>query len=794
MLVVQVAIPVPVAKTFSYYVPEQFASCVRVGMRCACPFRNRTVVGLVLSVEQADADRLRRWRPITAVLDDAPCISQELIEFLQLLADYYLAPIGEVVRLAIPALERKRAERVKRAHADAATLFDRGEGENVEVGRKVQVASATALPADKAQSGLLRGVSAAVLAHLRANGPTPVVQLVKVFPSARTAVRKLCAEGLAKLDLAVLMGPVNVTKTQFDDVAVQHTPHQREAIEELQFAIRKELSQTYLLQGVTGSGKTEVYMQAIAACLDKQRGVIVLVPEIALTPQLVGRFCARFGDAVAVLHSGLSDHARYRMWQSLQRDELRIALGARSAIFAPVHKLGLIVVDEEHDASFKQEQGVRYHGRDMALLRAHRAGAVAVLGSATPSLEAEYLVRSGKAKRLLLPLRATSAPLPIVELIDLRHTGAVAVIEEQTEPLKEAGGNDDPAGVNESAGEPSVELMQRRTSVMISLPMQRAIAQVLERKEQAILFLNRRGFAPSLQCDVCGSIVECPTCSVAMTLHRSGGSRMRCHYCDYATRVPGECPACAGASFVQLGLGTESLEQMLQQLFPTARVERLDRDIAPGMASEAVIERMRSGKIDILVGTQMVTKGHDLPNVTLVGVVNADAALSMPDFRSGERAFQRLVQVAGRAGRSTKAGRVIVQTRVPDHAVMRYAKEHDVTGYIEHELRVRNEASYPPFHRLVLIRMEGSNLERLTQRATYVARTAQAFGAKHAVEVIGPSPAPIERIKGRYRYRVLLRSTQRSSLRRVARAVMHACERASDGVAMTVDVDPVHMM
>jgi primosomal protein N' (replication factor Y) len=541
----------------------------------------------------------------------------------------------------------------------------------------------------------------------------------------------------------------------------------------------------FLLFGVTGSGKTEVYLHAIAACLARGRGALVMVPEIALTPQLVSRFRARFGDDLAVIHSALAEADRHAMWTRLRRGEVRVAIGARSALFAPVPDLGLVIVDEEHDASFKQEEGVRYHARDMALLRAHRLRAAAVLGSATPSLESVELVRRGKLGELTLPDRAVAeATLPAVTLVDLRRNGPG----------------------------PS----QHR---LLSLPLHRAVEETLAAGEQAILFLNRRGFAPSVVCHACGAVETCRACSVALTYHRgtaAGGAErarrgrgdqgglppergragMRCHYCDFHGPLPAVCSACGAGPLELEGLGTERLEEAVAAAFPTARVARLDRDVAGGARSEAIIERVRAREVDILVGTQMVTKGHDLPGVTLVGVLNADAALSLPDFRASERGFQLLVQVAGRAGRRERPGRVLVQTRTPEHPAIQFAARHDVRGFWEHELADRREVSYPPFSRLALLRIDALD-EHLAREAANklaaLARTSPEALARR-VEVLGPSAAPIARLRGRFRFRVMLRARERGPLRAALGAVREGIERIDRRVRAVVDVDPVAML
>ena len=492
------------------------------------------------------------------------------------------------------------------------------------------------------------------------------------------------------------------------DTPPEPTEAQATAVEAIVSALRESRPATFLLHGVTGSGKTEVYLRAIAAAREAGKGGIVLVPEIALTPQLVARFRARFGDDVAVIHSAMTARERHTMWKRLHAGELDVAIGARSALFAPVRKLGLIIVDEEHDSSFKQEDGVRYHARDMAILRAHRAGGVCVLGSATPSLESEHLARTGKAEKLVLPGRARAQSMPRVEIVDLRRMGA------------------GPTG-----------------DKRLSLPLHRAIEKTLAAKEQAILFLNRRGFSPSVRCESCGEMCACPSCSVALTFHKRAGAILRCHYCEFETNMPSACPKCQapGEELALEGLGTEKLEETLSLAFPAARIARLDRDVATGRTVDKVLSRVRAREIDILVGTQMVTKGHDLPHVTLVGVVNADAALSIPDFRAAERAFQLLVQVAGRAGRGDVPGRVIVQTYDPEHHAIAFAAKHDVPGFLERELVDRQELGYPPFSRVALVRVDAVEESEARAACATLAAIVRAQGERRArVEHRHPGP------------------------------------------------------
>ncbi len=744
----EVGIPVPLGQSFTYAVPPALASRVVPGARVLCEFGRRKTAGVVLAVRrEAPTLDVSKIKPLVAVLDAEPVLPEELLRFLEELARYYVAPIGEVLRLALPAVERGVVQELE---AQGELLPGERPTRTKQVGRPLLVAQAT----DRVEEpGRLRGQAAAVLAWLRGNGPTAVSELEAKHGNARAALRKLGELGLVAIEKRHVEGDVASEDAIDRDAPPELVPAQREAVEAIGAALGR--AEGFLLFGVTGSGKTEVYMHAIARCRELGRGALVLVPEIALTPQLVGRFRARFGDEVGVIHSALPEAARYRMWRKLRSGELRIAVGARSALFAPVRDLGLVVVDEEHDGSFKQEEGVRYHARDMALLRAHRASAVTVLGSATPSLESVALVRRGKLTELALPERATRAAMPHVEIVDLRRIG--------------------PGPTGER---------------LLSLPLHRGLEQCLAAGEQAIVFLNRRGFAPAVLCGGCGVVRSCKLCSVALTYHRRNGS-LRCHYCDFAGPLPSRCPDCSGPLTLE-GLGTERLEAALAEAFPSARVGRLDRDVAAGAKSARIIERMRRGEIDILVGTQMVTKGHDLPRVTLVGVVNADAALSIPDFRASERGFQLLVQVAGRAGRHEKPGRVLIQTYNPDHPAIVCAARHDVRAFLEGELHDRDEVGYPPYRRLALVRVSAVDEGLARQSAARLAAVARR--ATSEVEVVGPAPAPIARQRNRFRFRVMLRARERGPLRAVLLSLARFLPELPRDARVVLDVDPVSML
>ncbi len=712
-------------------------------------FGRRKCLGVVLDLgPDAPKDILPdKIKSIVQVVDQEKALPDELRTFLLELARYYIAPLGEVLRLALPSLERKLAEEL-----------EENAGRKLKaVGQLVTTVEAVDDPKpDQEQENRLRGNAQRLLARVREQGSVTLAELCVEFSTARTIVPRLAAVGL----LRVVRTP-KVRDPFFESKAERDTPPrlneaQTRAVSALTEAISMRTPSQYLLDGVTASGKTEVYLHASAHALTLGRGVILLVPEIALTPQLVQRFRARLGDEIAVLHSAISEPARLSMWKKLRSGELRVVVGARSALFAPVVDLGLICVDEEHDGSYKQEEGVRYNARDMALLRSHRAQAVCVVGSATPSLSSEAAILQGKMQRLVLPARAhQKSTLPRVELIDLTKNGP--------------GPSGDP---------------------LLSLPLHRALEENLAQGGQTILFLNRRGFAPSLRCDSCGTVAECPHCSVALTLHRTRGARLLCHYCDYQMNVPERCPSCSEPKFNEEGLGTEQVEEKLKQAFPTARILRLDKDVGSGKKGEKIVESVRRGEVDILIGTQMVTKGHDLPGVTLVGVLNADAALSLPDFRASERTFHLLVQVAGRAGRAEAEGRVLIQTRAPDHPAIFAALHHDVPGFIRGELKARAELSYPPFSHVALVRFDGPNEATVASEARRISALVEREFSD--VELLGPAPAPLARLRNRYRYRFMLRAKERPALRKALLSVARGAVIRS--VRLTIDVDPLSML
>ena len=805
----EVAVALPVHGLYTYVVPPALAARVVAGARVRVPFGGRGVSGVVV---RAPAPAPAATVEAAAVLDvRTDRVSAELLDLALWIADYYEAPPGEALRLVVPAgtgessaaavalTARGRAvvdgagpalppvqarllarlaaarrplprARVPRAELTAALpalveagLVDVGDSvtrARVRLRRERVLALAPDVDLDRARASLSRAPRRlAVLEHLAAAGTAvPAAAVAAAVPAAAPAVRELAAAGL------VIVGEREVA---LDAAAAAHalpaaaapveppplTAEQAPVVEAMVGALGGGFA-TFLVHGVTGSGKTEVYLRVIAAARARGAGAIVLVPEISLTPQLAARFRARFGDEVAVLHSGLDERQRLSEWERLARGQARIALGARSAVFAPVADLGVIVVDEEHDGSFKQDEGVRYHGRDVALVRAQRAGAVTVLGSATPSLESYAAARAGRFRLLVMPSRATGAALPPVEIVDLRRW------------LPDGEG-------------------------MLSAPLARAIDETLAAGEQTILFLNRRGFATFVVCKACGHSFRCRHCAVSMTYHRAA-DRLVCHYCDFAHRVPETCPACAASGSIERnGLGTERIALAVAERWPQARVARLDRDVATGARAEAVLARVARGEVDILVGTQMVTKGHDFPGVTLVGVLCADTALSLPDFRAQERTFQLLSQVAGRAGRAAgRPGRVLIQTYRPEAEAVACAARHDYAAFFAAEDAARAELGYPPHGRLAAIRLDGPELVQVAAAARELGAAAVATARRDGdvVQVLGPAEAPLARLRGRCRWQLWLKSGDRAALRRVVRSVLAVEVK---GVRVAADVDPL---
>ncbi len=729
---VEVALPVPLLNPFTYALPLGVEA--EAGARVRVPFGPRKLVGVVLGEASR---RPPKVRAVEAVLDATPLLGPAQLALAKWVADYYHAPIGEVATLFLPPRVR-----------------DDDEPPEVQIARTVRYLGP---PPEKVRLG---AKMVAIVAWLSQHGSASLETLRAATGGAPLdTLRRLEAHGVLAIEEATrhrdpLRGVNLAHLGTHTSATLALTAEQQAAVD----TIGKTFGgfRGFLLHGVTGSGKTEVYLTLIAKALADGRGAILVVPEIALTPQLVARFRSRLGDLVAVQHSGLDPAARHEQWLRIHAGELPVVVGARSAIFAPVPRLGLILVDEEHDPSFKQENPPRYHGRDLALYRGHLEGVPVVLGSATPSLESWANVHRGKLTRVALTARATNAdrPLPEVTVIDMR-------------------------GRLTADGEG-----------LLSNDLFGALKACVEAGEQALLFVNRRGYAASVQCRACGVTLACDHCSVTYTWHKRGG-RLVCHYCDAWRRLPPACPSCGHQELGEIGFGTEQVESVLQQLLPEARIGRMDRDTTRGTALIKLLSRFRRHELDVLVGTQMLAKGHDFPKVTLVGVLCAEQGLAFPDFRAGERTFQLLTQISGRAGRGERPGRVLLQTRQPDHPVIRFATDHDALGFLGGELQLRELRGFPPATSLALFRVSGKDEAAVAVAAARV-QAALAQQAIDGVAVHPAQPAPVARIQDRFRFQVLLRARTRGALRQAidgARRVWSDA-RTFPGIQIGLDVDP----
>ncbi|HEY3450568.1 MAG TPA: primosomal protein N' [Myxococcales bacterium] len=775
---VQVAVGRPVRGPFTYRLPEALSGA-QEGSRVLVPFGAGKAVGFLLG-ETDRAPPGGRLRDVAQVLDAEPLFDKDLLSFLTWTAAYYRYPLGEVLRSALPPGLTRPGE---------APLSKPGIREFVAL-------SACAATAERP-----RGVAMnALLDYLEAaGGEVDFEELAAAIPGARDPLKRLLGKGL----VAVREEPIVPERPELA-LAGKPVPHPTEeqtaALVELEKAVAAKGFAPFLLRGVTGSGKTEVYLRTIQRVLDLGQGALVLVPEIGLTPQLVGRFRARFGDKVAVLHSGLRDAERLREWRRLKSGEAPLAVGVRSAIFAPVQRLGVLVVDEEHDGSFKQEEKLRYHARDLAVVRAQRTGCPVILGSATPSLETLHNARLGRYRLLELTRRVDDRPMPAVSVVDMREEGrghvsaafpqlAARSKMRALEAQKAAEASPDyqptPPPPEDEPKEPP----------LLSQTLCAALEEVLAKGQQAILFLNRRGQSTYHVCLACGQSVACPNCAVSLTAHGSG-SRLMCHYCGHEEPLPELCPKCSGP-VTSLGAGTERVEQDLALRFPEARLCRLDRDAA-GAADEitAVLASFAKREKDILIGTQMVAKGHDFPGVTLVGILLADASLNLPDFRAAERTFQLLAQVAGRAGRGAEPGRVLVQTFNPEAPAVSHVLGHDYLAFSEHELALRKAYLYPPFCRLLAVRVEGVHPDHTRNAARLVARAAGQAARESGGElrVIGPAKAPFARLRGKTRWQLLVKGPTARSLVPAALAIERAAEDLPGGARASLDVDPLGLM
>jgi len=807
------AVPIPLHRRLTYWIPSHLASRAVPGARAVLPVGKRKSIGFYLGRRARDpgAAARARIRTVETFLDEDLPFPAAMMDFLLKAAAYYHYPEGLVLKTAMGPGEGRTGKPHYAATRKGRELFARNRLKEIE--RRIVELTARSAKSDRQlrrsvplltpdklagmleeqlieeterkrgpsprseerlclfleekegapDDGALTGRQKEILDSLSKRDGVTVAALKRSLPATMRDIFKLRREGYIRVEEVSAEACLDVTDLEIGgpEKVIELSDAQKTACAALDGALARGVFETFLLFGITGSGKTEVYLRTIERALKLGRSSVVIVPEIALTPQLLGTFRRRIGETVAVIHSGLGASARRREIRGIAEGTKRVVVGARSALFSHVTNPGVFVVDEEHDGSLKQEEGLRYSARDMAILRASGEGAVAILASATPSIESFYNAASGKYRLLTLPERVSPNPLPKVEVINERR-----------------------------------HLYGPQKQRFISMPLYRAISETLGSGGQVIIFLNRRGYAPVSLCKECGQTVRCPDCSISLTYHRFT-SRLSCHHCGFSQPQVTTCPSCgAEDAIVITGPGTERIEEVVRELFPAARVVRMDSDVASGMASEPILRRLREGKADILVGTQMITKGHDLPKVALVGVIRADAELNFPDFRASEKTFSVLTQVAGRAGRGPLPGRVILQTFNPHHPAIEAAVKQNYTTFYGWEIRNRKNLFYPPFAHLALIRLEGMKEDRIVEKGNRLAGMLRAMTAsgRETFRILGPAPSPLAMIKRRHRWQILVKSESRRALGDVIDEILRRSESEKGDVHMIIDIDPMDFM
>jgi len=806
-----VAVPVPLDALFTYRVPEGMQPVA--GGRVLVPFRQQRLSGIV--VELHDREPSVQTKMLAGVLDSSPALDESLIQLGKWIASYYLAPVGEVFRTMLPlSAEFKRvigyriteegqkvlhlasmsgsSARSRRTPEEQLVEFrvldhlSQREEMVREQSLRSAIGASRALLAGmvrkkwiaredlsgaqevkrtikfavlKSAEGKLNPNQKHIVETLAAAGGKAEVEVLHGLDVPRTSLGTLVKRGLIEIVEEPAEFTMSLLKARPSPFDFQFNPAQRRALTHIQETVAARKFAGTLLHGVTGSGKTAVYLTAMKSVLDAGRSAILLVPEIGLTPAVAADLHQVFGNEVAILHSGLSDQERAEQWHRIRRGDARVVVGTRSAVFAPVSDLALLIVDEEQDSSYKQEETPRYHARDVAVMRAKMVDAVVVLGSATPSLESYYNAVKHKYTLLEMPDRVEQRPLPEVEILDMRQ-----------------------------------EFQETGSEQVISRKLAQEIGECLERKEQVMVLLNRRGYSPLVLCRSCGKKLECRNCAIAMTHHKRS-HRMECHYCGFTAVVPKVCAECGSEYVYFLGTGSEKLEELLHGMFPSARIGRLDRDTVRGRDDfERALNALNEGELDMLVGTQMIAKGHDIHGVTLVGVVGADMALGMPDFRAAERTFQLLTQVAGRAGRGQSPGKVVLQTFFPDHYAVQYAAQHDFAGFYDKELRFRSWMHYPPYSALANVLVRSDKLDEALRWSGILGKWLE--NSRHeGIRVLGPAAAPIVRLKRDYRYHFVFKSASREKLNVLLRGMLaYAAQQKIPRTQVIVDVDAVWLM
>lgn len=748
--IARVVVGLPLTTVFSYKIPEKLIPQIQKGMRVLVPFGPRKITGYVVeTTNEVEFEYKDKLKEIIKVLDKVPIINEKLLCLTGWIAEYYLAPWGEVIKAALPA----GLERVKPKYEKYLSL-------NKFYSEKELKEKFNKSPK---QQEVIRSLL---------NGKVLYKKLSYEIKNLSSVVNVLHKNSIIKIDLKEVnrnpLSHIEVDESQ--RIPKELNSEQYKAFNEISDGIKADQYKVYLLHGITGSGKTEIYMQSISETLIRGKDVIFLVPEIAITPQLIQRFKTRFGDKVALLHSALSEGERYDEWRRIRVGKARIAVGPRSAIFAPFTSLGMIIVDEEHEYSYKQDESPCYHARDAAIKLGEISNAIVILGSATPSLETYYQAKQGKIIYLTLSKRVKNQSLPEIEIVDMR-------VKDTNIPKR----------------------------AVISRKLKEEIENCILKKEQVFLFLNRRGTASFLQCRECGYTFYCRNCSVCLTFHAVERLN-RCHYCDYSVSAPDICPECKGTKISFSGIGTQRIEEDCRRLFPEARIFRMDRDTTRTKnAYYHIFNKIKKREIDILIGTQMIAKGHDFPFVTLVGVIAADLSLNIPDFRSGERTFQLITQVAGRSGRGSLSGKAIVQTYNPNHDILKQSKNYDYKNFAEREIHWREMLGYPPFTKMIGIKLESLNEEAVKDIAAKFGKILTKIVSKKgrgktkypAVDFLGPAKSLLYKIKNTYRWQIILKGLRMDPLKEIVQKMKEEFSKSmlkKAGVKIKYDIDPINLM
>ena len=798
----EVSVALPLKKTLHYALPNHLRPLCSVGKRVLIPLGKRKVTGYIVNIGVLPpAARIKDIKEILDVLDKIPLFNRKMLGLYRWIASHYVASLGEVIKTALPTsiniessyhvsltTEGKKVVATpschQMQHGDILQTIDPYKGTSLKrfldkhpnrsallllekqglislepklrsARTKIKKEMFVRLTAPHATPDGGTAKERELLMLLKAQGCISLSHLKTTFKRPLSLLRQLQERGLVTLENQEVYRNTPMAVVEREEPRISLTSEQQTVLQKIVGALKDHAFKGFLLQGVTGSGKTEVYLRAVQQALALGKSALILVPEISLTPQLLGRFRKRLEVDMALLHSGLSAGDRYDQWRRVTRGEVKVVIGARSAIFAPCNDLGLIIVDEEHDSSYKQEDFVRYNARDLALLRARSEGAITVLGSATPSLESLHNCEKGKLELLHMTSRIHGKSLPQVDVVDLK----------------------------------------RERQRLLSFALRDALVDNLRRGEQSLLFLNRRGYSNSIICTDCGSPFKCSRCSVTLTFHAQRKALL-CHHCGYHLRASQICPHCGGSRLQSLGFGTERVEKEIRTLFPQATVARMDSDVMTKRdAYGRLLQALERREIDILIGTQMIVKGHDFPQITLMGIVAADVTINLPDFRATERGFQLISQAAGRVGRGDRPGPVIIQTFLPDHYVIQTARKHDYMGFYQQEMAYRRALGYPPFTRIINIRVSAKSAREAEETIRRLAKRGEIISHDYsgAVDILGPSPSPITRLHSRYRWQLLVKSDKISLLQQFVRALMDA-QHTPRRVRVSIDVDPYSLL